>query len=107
MNVTISCMKHAHHYTLTGILFFLLHTQLMAQEVGGDIVSGYEERKGKAIAALAKFPKPDTARVRALIDLMSTALIQKQRLELEPYCNEAMHISRKADYPEGLSKCYV
>ncbi|OSZ77626.1 hypothetical protein CAP36_14740 [Chitinophagaceae bacterium IBVUCB2] len=100
-------MLQFRSFILAGVISFLQCTQLRAQDIGSSIVSGYEERKEKAIAALKKFPHPDTGRVNALVDVISTALIKKQRQELFPYCEEAISISRQLNYQEGLVKCYV
>ncbi|MBC7902662.1 MAG: hypothetical protein H7Y27_04540 [Gemmatimonadaceae bacterium] len=81
--------------------------QIVAQDIGSSIVSGYQERKEKGINALKLKPAPDTARVNALTNLIGGGVIQKQRHELMPYFEEALQLSRKLDYKEGLSKCYV
>ncbi|MBC7890118.1 MAG: hypothetical protein H7Z13_19755 [Ferruginibacter sp.] len=99
-------MIHLRYLILAGGIIFLLCIPLNAQEIGGDIVIGYEERKGKAITTLKRFTMRDTARVNALLDVTATALIKKQRQELLPYCEEAMEISRKLGYQEGLARCY-
>ncbi|MBL7743964.1 MAG: hypothetical protein JNN00_10865 [Chitinophagaceae bacterium] len=80
---------------------------LLAQGKSNSIVSGFAERKEKAITALKSFAKPDTARINALFNVISVAFIQKQRQELLPYYEEAMALSRKLEYAEGLAKCYV
>jgi two-component system, NarL family, sensor kinase len=85
----------------------LLCTKLEAQDIGGSIVSGYKERKDKALIALNRFTKADINRVNALVDLMTTGFIQKQREELLPYHEEAITLSRKLDYARGLAVCYI
>jgi len=100
-------MSYLRCSLLAGSIIFFLCIKLDAQDIGGDIVTGFEERKARAITALNKHTLPDTNRVIALIDVLATALIQKQRQELLPYCEEAMALSRKLDYAEGLARCYI
>ena len=92
---------------IVGIALLTTYLQLSSQDVGGSMVSGYEERKAKALTALKKITHDDSTKVNALIAVISTALIQKQRQELLPYCEMALSISRKIKYPEGLGKCYI
>jgi two-component system, NarL family, sensor kinase len=70
-------------------------------------VTGFEQRRDTALLKLKNFPKPDTARVNALIELFNTAVFLKQRQEVTPYRLEALTLSRKLHYTSGLAHCYV
>jgi two-component system NarL family sensor kinase len=99
-------MWRSAHFLIAGWLLFACFTEASAQDYSSNILSGYKERKDKAIAVLAGFTKPDTARVNALIDVIATAVIAKQRQELSTYCDEALAISRKLNYVPGIVTCY-
>ncbi len=88
------------------ILFFLLFlsTNVLAQE--NTITAGYKERKLKALLQLEKNTRPDTARVNALLGVLGSAFIGRQRAEMGAYFEEAVYLSHKLDYPEGLMACY-
>lgn len=74
---------------------------------GQDMFSGFAQRKEKAIAALKKYNKPDTARVNALVRVFTTAVFSKQQQEVKPYCDEAMVASRRLKYAKGIAECYL
>ncbi len=88
------------------ILFFLLFlsSNVLAQE--NTITAGYKERKLKALLQLEKNTRPDTARVNALLGVLGSAFIGRQRAEMGAYFEEAVYLSHKLDYPEGLMACY-
>jgi signal transduction histidine kinase len=72
-----------------------------------DMFTGFEKRKDKAVADLQKTPGQDTARVNALLRILSTPSFLKQQKQVEPYCYEALSLSRKLNYPNGLAGCYL
>ncbi len=100
-------MPFLRYLVLAGTFMWLLFGKATAQVPDSDIVSGFEARKGKAVTALSRYTKQDTNRVVALINVIGTALINRQRQELLPYCEEAMAISRNINYAEGLTRCYI
>lgn len=67
----------------------------------------YKEKKAAALAELKKFPNPDTARVNALIAVISTATFLKERQETMPYRLEALALSRKLNFNRGLAISYI
>jgi signal transduction histidine kinase len=69
--------------------------------------TGFKERKEVALAELKKYPRPDTNRVNALIQVFITATFLKERKEVLPYRLEALAISRKLNYSKGLASCYL
>jgi two-component system, NarL family, sensor kinase len=71
-----------------------------------EITAGFEERKKKALKELEQKRNPDTARVKALMNLLGTSMINKQKKELDPYYQEAISLSRELEYSIGLSFCY-
>jgi two-component system, NarL family, sensor kinase len=85
------------------ILFFFIPLQFFGQS---DRFSDFEKRKNKAVSELKKFTSPDTARVNALVRIFKNASFLKEDVEVKPYCDEALAISRKLNYSEGLAKCY-
>lgn len=66
----------------------------------------FEKRKQEAINDLKNYPRPDTARVNALIRVLNTAAYLKERKALLPYLDEAYQISRRLNYIRGLGVCY-
>lgn len=92
----------------TGFFMLLLYTSVYGQNpYSNNIVAGYEERKKQMIAELSEKTRPDTIRANALIKVINTALINKQKKELMPYWEEALTLCRKLSYPKGLSRCYI
>ncbi|MES1216239.1 MAG: hypothetical protein ABUT20_12055, partial [Bacteroidota bacterium] len=87
-----------------GILFLLLAQKTKAQN---NIFTGFQERKDKAVAALIKFTKQDTARVNALVKVFSTAIFLKEQKQVKQYCDEAIAISRKMNYTRGMAQCLL
>lgn len=79
--------------------------QLKAQ-VYTDL-DNFNERKELAIAELNKFPKPDTSRVNALLNILNTAVFLKEKKEVLLFLPEAIGISRKLVYKRGLGNCYL
>jgi two-component system, NarL family, sensor kinase len=69
--------------------------------------NNFKEKKEAAITELKNFPRPDTARVSALIRILYTAIFLKERKEVSPYLAEALEISRKLKYKTGLANCYL
>jgi two-component system, NarL family, sensor kinase len=69
--------------------------------------NNFEKRKEIAIAELKNFPKADTNRVSALVNIFGMAMFLKQKEEVMPYCMEAFAISRKINYAKGLAHCYL
>ncbi len=67
----------------------------------------FEKRKQEAINDLSNYPKPDTARVNALIRVLGTAAYLKERKAVLSYMDEAFMISRKLNYTRGLVACYA
>ncbi|MGC4038312.1 MAG: sensor histidine kinase [Chitinophagaceae bacterium] len=73
----------------------------------GDMFSGFDQRRDKAIADLKKFTKPDTARVNALVRVFRTAVFLKQQKQVKPYCDEAMVLSQRINYARGIAECLL
>lgn len=99
-------MRHLHKFIYL-LLFIGNFVQLCAQDIGADIIKGYEARKQKALTTLKQYSKPDTNRVNALCEVFAAAFVKKQRLELQPYHEEALALSHKLGYQKGLAKCYI
>lgn len=86
------------------VAFCCLPVRLKAQPFTGK--HGYEAQKQIALAALQQHTRPDTARVHALLQLLSTATFLKERKELMPYQREAMTLSRQLQYSYGMAQSY-
>ena len=86
------------------LFFFFLAKTNFAQV---ELFTQFDQRKDKAVAELKKYNNPDTARVNALIKVFTTAVFLKQQKQVKPYCDEAMVISKKLNYKEGVAKCYL
>lgn len=67
----------------------------------------FERKKNLAVAALKSYPRPDTARVNALIHVCSTAVFLREREAISPYRAEALDISRRLNYAKGLASAFV
>ncbi|HTE13152.1 MAG TPA: sensor histidine kinase [Chitinophagaceae bacterium] len=96
------CLKNPAFFF---IAFFSLQCYTgMAQ---AEIFSGVEKRIDSAIALLNNYPMPDSARVNALAVVYTTAVFLKQQKQVKPYCDEALAISRKNGYVQGMAECYL
>jgi signal transduction histidine kinase len=73
----------------------------------GDLFTQFDQRKDKAVAELKNYTKQDTARVNALIRVFTTAVFLKQQKQVKPYCDEAITISKKLNYKEGIAECFL
>ncbi len=97
-------MSYTKSIAIRAIALFLLLPQFpKAQPDDHD----FQKSKNAAIAELKKFPKPDTARVNALINVFTTATFFKERQEVSSYRTEALLISKRLNYPRGLVVCYL
>src|SRR5688572_11571318 len=67
----------------------------------------FERSKNLAVAELKSYPRPDTARVNALIKVCSTAVYLKEREAVAPYRAEALDLSRRLNYTKGLASAYL
>jgi signal transduction histidine kinase len=67
----------------------------------------FERSKSLAIAELKSYPRPDTARVNALLKVCSTAVFLKERETVVAYRAEALDLSRKLNYTKGLASAYL
>lgn len=72
-----------------------------------DMITGFSKRKEKAVAELNEKTQKDTARVNALVNVFSQGVFNKQRIELLPYYNEALALSKALNYKAGLAACYL
>ncbi|RYY65030.1 MAG: hypothetical protein EOO13_17695, partial [Chitinophagaceae bacterium] len=99
-------MRRKAHSIIAGFVLTITCNFLIAQDYSSSIVSGFKERKDKALHALSNYRAPDTFRIHALIKVISTAIISKQRQELVAYCDEALLLSRKLNYLPGTAICY-
>lgn len=91
---------------MKGILFLLLFLSINISAQENSITAGFKERKQKALDLLEKKSSPDTARVNALLGVLGSAFIAKQRTEMGAFFDEAVYLSHQLDYPEGLMACY-
>jgi two-component system, NarL family, sensor kinase len=97
-------------YFVKGPFFFwasLLCLQLQPVQAQVADHNNFEKRKEITIAELKNFPKADTNRVNALVNIFSTAMFLKQKQEVMPYCMEAFAISRRLNYAKGMAHCYL
>lgn len=94
IRATVSCIIFSFLLTRTG-------------NAQGDLFSGFEQRKEKAVTALLKYTNPDTIRVNALVDVFTTAVFLKQQKQVKSYCEEAMAISRRINYTRGIAECFL
>lgn len=108
-------MRHLHHFIFAGLATLLSIINADAQGNNNSnpahgfqqrIAGTFEERKEKAIANLKHFTKQDTARVNALTMIFTEATFLKQKQEVSPYREEALALSRKLNYSDGLAQCY-
>lgn len=91
-----------------GGIMILSHIPADAQDSSNYAAfSKFEKSKEKAVANLKNFTKPDTARVNALISVFTTATFLKERQEVTPFREEALALSRKLNYTNGLAQCYL
>lgn len=100
-------MRFSGRLLMPGIFSLLLCMQVSAQERNIDLFSGFKAKKEKAVAALKEFNRSDTARVHALIRVINCATFLKERQEVAPYREEAMALSRKLNYAEGIAQCHM
>ncbi|HRG23063.1 MAG TPA: sensor histidine kinase [Chitinophagaceae bacterium] len=91
---------------MKGVILFLLFLSVNMSAQESSITAGFKERKQKALLMLEKNTAPDTARVNALLMVLGAAYIARQRAEMGAYFEEAVYLSHKLDYPEGLMACY-
>ena len=96
------CEKKIAVYLLFAF-FFLKAYNMHAQD---NFFERFEKRKNNAVAALSRFQNQDTARVNALVNIFFKAPYLKEEVEVKPYCEEALAISRKINYAKGLAECY-
>ncbi len=89
------------------LLFLLLYLHVQAIQAQVTDHADFEKRKAIAIAELKNFPRIDTSRVNALVNVFGIASFLKQKQEVMPYCMEAFAISRKLNYAKGLAHCYL
>lgn len=87
---------------LAGLLTFC-----NAEAQDHSILSGYEKRKANAIEKLNSFQGSDSQRVNALFDLLKTAQIQKQRIELLSFYAEAKELSNRLNYSSGRARSFL
>src|SRR5688500_4987006 len=66
----------------------------------------FEKDKALAVAELKSYPRPDTARVNALIKVCSTAVYLRERESVMQYRAEALDLSRRLGYVKGLASSY-
>lgn len=88
------------------ILFLLLFLSVYVNAQENTITAGFKERKEKALLLLEKSTDPDTARVNALLGVLGSAFIARQRAEMGAFFDEAVSLSHRLNYPEGLIACY-
>ena len=91
-------------FSIVFLLFLLVAAYAGAQE--NSITAGFLERKQKALQLLEKKTAPDTSRVNALLGVLGSAFIARQRGEMGAYFEEAVFLSHRLNYPEGLMACY-
>lgn len=91
-------------YTAVFGVALLLQPAANAQ---ADDFNQYEKKKTFALEDLKKYPRPDTNRINALINVFGLATFLKERQELKPYCDEAFALSRDLQYTRGLAQCYL
>jgi two-component system, NarL family, sensor kinase len=87
------------------VVLCCLHVALMAQSVTNEAT--FEAQKQQAIAALQHYPRPDTARIHALLRVLNIPTFLKERKELLPYQQQAIALSRRLHYTYGIAQCYV
>jgi two-component system, NarL family, sensor kinase len=67
----------------------------------------FEKKKTLAVAELKSYPRPDTARVNALIKVFSTAIFLREREAVMQYRAEALDLSRRLGYVRGMAAAYA
>lgn len=93
---------------IIGIVLLSLRVSVCFAQIidGSDMISGFEKRKSEALKKLSIRTLRDTARIDALVNLLETSYIQKQREDILPYWKEAYELSIKLNYPKGLFPCF-
>src|SRR5687768_8699319 len=97
-------------YYLRKIAFFLiawLSGCLLTARAQSPSWEEFETKKAAAVEELKKYPRPDTARINALIQVCSTSVYLKEREAIAPYRAEALALSRKLNYVKGLAQMYA
>ncbi|MBK9109126.1 MAG: hypothetical protein IPM92_12360 [Saprospiraceae bacterium] len=92
------------YYSYSFIYCLLFCTAQVHTQEWAD--SAFQSRKTKAIENLLKFPKQDTHRIIALVNVYETSTFLKQRIEVKAYVDEAVSLSRKLNFPVGICKSY-
>lgn len=88
------------------IVAFIWQFQQLKAQVYTDL-NDFNKRKELAIAELSKFPKPDTSRANALLNILNTAVFLKEKKQVLLFLPEAIEICRKLVYKRGLGNCYL
>lgn len=89
---------------LSGIFLFWQTYALQAQD---DIFSKMQRRKDSTIQELKKFPRPDTVRIKALLEVLHAAVFLRQKKQVLDYFEEAVTLCKKLNYKQGLADCYI
>ena len=90
--------------TVCAVTIFIIPQVSFAQ---GDIFGNYEKRRDSAITVLKQYPQPDTARIKALIGVFLQANFLRRKKEVRPYCDEALALSKKLHFAQGLAESYL
>ena len=85
------------------LLFFLCLNLLKAQPE--SYKRAFEHAKDSLTEVLKKYPKEDTARARALYNLVDCAAFLSQKKELLPVWSEAIQLTRKLNFNSTLAAC--
>jgi two-component system, NarL family, sensor kinase len=89
------------------ILGAFLLWQTVVLNAQDDIFSKMQRRKDSTIQALKKFPQPDTHRIKALQEVLHAAFFLRQKKQVLTYFDEALTLSKKLNYANGLADCYI
>lgn len=100
-------MFYRKYLILILILLFGAESSKFLHAQPATPVTSFEKDKAAAVLELKKYPRPDTNRVNALLNILGTPTYRKEREAVIPYRLEAFELSKKINFNKGIVTCYI